>query len=245
MLERPRHLVGRIDLARLEPFEQILDGEIEIHHLHGIFEKTIGHGFADRDARGFFDDVLERYEAIDYTARCALLMSAELSERMARWPDRGTASRRRHLGNFLLLGRQHVETGNWPEAIRLLLRALECDPHSVEALRMLAGVELSRGDAVAAQQYLSRALALAPDDAENLFLQGNLALNAQDAPTALTAYTRALDLGGATPELSYNCALAHLMLGHGAPEAVLTPELIASVFQVKALPGNGLALELP
>ena len=35
------------------------------------------------------------------------------------------------------------------------------------------------------------------------------------------------------------------LLGHGAPEAVLTPELIASVFQVKALPGNGLALELP
>ena len=140
--------------------------------------------------------------------------------------DRGTASRRRHLGNFLLLGRQHVETGNWPEAIRLLLRALECDPHSVEALRMLAGVELSRGDAVAAQQYLSRALALAPDDAENLFLQGNLALNAQDAPTALTAYTRALDLGGATPELSYNCALAHLMLGHGAPAAALLIALL-------------------
>ena len=35
------------------------------------------------------------------------------------------------------------------------------------------------------------------------------------------------------------------LVGHGAPEAVLTPELIASVFQVKAMPGKGLALELP
>lgn len=50
-------------------------------------------GRADAPAKQYFDDVLERYEAIDYTARCALLMSAELSERMARWPDRGTASR--------------------------------------------------------------------------------------------------------------------------------------------------------
>ena len=35
------------------------------------------------------------------------------------------------------------------------------------------------------------------------------------------------------------------MVGLGAPEAILTPGLIGSVFRVKATPGSGLALELP
>ncbi|NTV76314.1 MAG: ABC transporter ATP-binding protein [Holophaga sp.] len=35
------------------------------------------------------------------------------------------------------------------------------------------------------------------------------------------------------------------MVGFGPPEAILTPELIGSVFRVKASPAQGLALELP
>jgi len=135
-------------------------------------------------------------------------------------------NRRRHLGNFLLLGRRQLEAGGLEEARRLLLRALECDPHSADALRMLSGVEFSQGNLAAAQEYLAQAIAQAPDDPDILFLQGNMALSEQNPAAALAAYTRALEIGGAMPDLTYNCALAHLMLGQSLPAANLLSDLL-------------------
>jgi starch synthase (maltosyl-transferring) len=50
-------------------------------------------GRADASGKRYFKDILKRYAAMDYEGRCALLMSDELSQRVAQWPDRGTASR--------------------------------------------------------------------------------------------------------------------------------------------------------
>src|SRR5262249_3680419 len=65
VLERPGDLLGRIDLAGLEPLEQILDGEIEVDDLHGLLDEAIGDRLADRDAGGVLDHVLERFEVLD------------------------------------------------------------------------------------------------------------------------------------------------------------------------------------
>jgi starch synthase (maltosyl-transferring) len=45
---------------------------------------------ADAD---YLRDVVRRLASADYSTRCELLLSAELSKTVARWPDRGTASR--------------------------------------------------------------------------------------------------------------------------------------------------------
>jgi starch synthase (maltosyl-transferring) len=45
---------------------------------------------ADADA---LKDVIRRLASADYSARCELLLSEDLSKTVARWPDRGTASR--------------------------------------------------------------------------------------------------------------------------------------------------------
>lgn len=50
-------------------------------------------GRADAADRQYFNEILARCAAQSYAERCALLMSDELSARVARWPDRGTASR--------------------------------------------------------------------------------------------------------------------------------------------------------
>ncbi|WP_301102834.1 alpha-1,4-glucan--maltose-1-phosphate maltosyltransferase [Propionivibrio sp.] len=50
-------------------------------------------GRADALGKLYFNEILERFAVIDYAQRSALLMSDELSKRIAKWPDRGTASR--------------------------------------------------------------------------------------------------------------------------------------------------------
>jgi starch synthase (maltosyl-transferring) len=48
---------------------------------------------ADAAGKKYLDEVLERFTFTTYAERCTLLLSEELAQAMARWPDRGTASR--------------------------------------------------------------------------------------------------------------------------------------------------------
>ena len=50
-------------------------------------------GRADAPGKAYFKQVLERYDAADYAQRWGLLLSEEVSGNVARWPDRGSASR--------------------------------------------------------------------------------------------------------------------------------------------------------
>ena len=133
----------------------------------------------------------------------------------AQTADRLSASRRRHAGNYVVMASHHIERGEWDEARRMLLRARECDAELARVWRLLAQVEFSRGEQAEARRYLAQALVRDPDDPEAIFLQGNLALNDRDAHAALADYLHAAALGGDSPELMYNTALAYLMLGQG------------------------------
>ena len=50
-------------------------------------------GRASAPDKGYLDGILKRFAAADYTQRCNLLLTEELRATVARWPDRGTASR--------------------------------------------------------------------------------------------------------------------------------------------------------
>jgi len=68
-----------------------VDITLELIEGAGLIEDAAGR--ADAAATPYFDGVLERFATADYATRCTLLMSEELSQYVARWPDRGTASR--------------------------------------------------------------------------------------------------------------------------------------------------------
>ena len=65
VLERPGDLVLRVDLARLEPLDQVLHGEVEVHDLVGLLEEAVGHRLAHRDAGVARDELVERLEVLD------------------------------------------------------------------------------------------------------------------------------------------------------------------------------------
>ena len=68
-----------------------VDVTLELIEGRDLIEDAAGR--ADAPATAYFDGILERFATADYATRCMLLMSVELSQHMACWPDRGTASR--------------------------------------------------------------------------------------------------------------------------------------------------------
>ena len=58
-------LLRRIDLPGLEPLEQILDGQIEVHDLVGLLEEAVGDGLAHRHAGVARHQIVEALEVLD------------------------------------------------------------------------------------------------------------------------------------------------------------------------------------
>ena len=65
VLQRPRDLLRRVDLARLEPLEEVLDREIEVHDLVRLQEERVGDGLAHAHAGGALDEVVQALEVLD------------------------------------------------------------------------------------------------------------------------------------------------------------------------------------
>ena len=65
MLEGPRHLLARIDLPGLQSFEQILDGEIEVDDLIGLFQKAVGDRFADLNSGIPGDQIVQALQMLN------------------------------------------------------------------------------------------------------------------------------------------------------------------------------------
>ncbi len=143
------------------------------------------------------------------------------------------------------MGHQQAESGALQDARKSLLTALRYDPDHVPALRVLAGVTFSLGEITATRQLLSRALTLEPSDPDLLFLKGNLALQEGDALTALAAYHQAEEMGCESPELHYNCGLAHLFLGDAIQaDAIFSALVEAHPTHQRAWDGLGCARRL-
>ena len=62
-------LLGQVDLARLEAREQLVGRNVDQHHLVGLVEERVGHGFPDADAGDAADDVVQALEMLDVERR--------------------------------------------------------------------------------------------------------------------------------------------------------------------------------
>ncbi len=92
---RPLDLLGNVDLAGLEPREQVVGRDVDQHHFVGVVEERVGHRFPDRDAGDPADDVVEAFEMLDVErgedidAACQQLFDVLPSLRVARAFDVG------------------------------------------------------------------------------------------------------------------------------------------------------------
>ena len=68
-----------------------VDVSLELIEGCGLVEDAAGR--ATGEDKHYFKKMQERFATADYKERCTLLQATQLSETMARWPDRGTASR--------------------------------------------------------------------------------------------------------------------------------------------------------
>ena len=68
-----------------------VDVSLELIEGCGLVEDAEGR--ATGEDKHYFKKMQERFATADYKERCTLLQATQLSETMARWPDRGTASR--------------------------------------------------------------------------------------------------------------------------------------------------------
>ena len=101
------------------------------------------------------------------------------------------------------LGRLHLSAGNFAEAEKDLLRALQGKPESVPVLRQLAGIALKRDDTRKAWEYLARALRLAPNSPELLYEYSQVALQNKLSGEAVLAMRKAILMEPDRPEFLF------------------------------------------
>ena len=68
MAERPRRLVRDVDLALLQPLDQLVGRDVDDLDL-GAFEHPVGHGLAHPHLGEGGDDVVEAFEMLDVDRR--------------------------------------------------------------------------------------------------------------------------------------------------------------------------------
>lgn len=104
-----------------------------------------------------------------------------------------------------------LQAGDLDLALRQARKAVSADPHSAEALAVLGGVQLRRGDAAAAGQAYRRALEMAPGNLEAVNNYGAWLCAQGHAAEALVVFDRVIgDAASHHPGLLANagsCAL--------------------------------------
>jgi len=161
--------------------------------------------------------------------------------------DRGLTVTRRGLAAHLLARAQtELDAGRPQQAAATIEKALELEPHDVEAL-VAAGVLLGRqGHLARARSLLDRALGLAPEDVLALTARGALELG-DGSPYSATRYFErahglgktaltAANLGGARLQLGDLAGTAELLRGLAGPQA--PPELHANLAFAELGTGN-------
>ncbi len=101
--------------------------------------------------------------------------------------------------------------GNPFEAIQLLERAMQLDPQSIDAARMLGIMQVELGRKPRGAVYLKQTLAQRPDDSTSLFLLGRMAAERQQWDEAIHALARAVEVESSDQRTDADAAV--LMLG--------------------------------
>ena len=67
--DRARGLLGDVDLALLQPLQQVVGRQVDQHDLVGVVEHAVGHRLAHLDAGDAADDVVQALEVLDVDRR--------------------------------------------------------------------------------------------------------------------------------------------------------------------------------
>jgi tetratricopeptide (TPR) repeat protein len=94
----------------------------------------------------------------------------------------------------LIYGTHYAEERDWIKAEGHLRRAIERDPHSLDARQELARVFLQQARLPAAQEQLDQAVALEPRSASALALSGELLLLMQQTTEGLSRIEKAVEI---------------------------------------------------
>ncbi len=116
---------------------------------------------------------------------------------------------------------EHQKEGRLEEAERLYRRVLRHNPRNVDAMRLLALIEISAGRENEAESLLQQAIAAAPDFLASLLDLGRLRKDQDRFGDALQCFDRALALDAVNPQTHFLRAstLAPAALTHEAIEA--------------------------
>ena len=105
VLDRTRGLLGKVDLAFLQPLQQVVGREVDQHDVIRVVEYAVGQRLADLDAGDAADDVVQAVEMLDVDRRVDVdaggeqLLHVLVALRMARSPARWCARARRRAGS--------------------------------------------------------------------------------------------------------------------------------------------------
>ena len=94
----------------------------------------------------------------------------------------------------LIYGRHYVEEGDWTKAEGHLRRAIERDPHLLEARLELAEVLVQQFDLAAAHEQLEQAVTLAPQSAAALARSGELLVLMHEQSEGLLRIKKAIEI---------------------------------------------------
>jgi tetratricopeptide (TPR) repeat protein len=125
----------------------------------------------------------------------------------------------RAIGEVLQIGWMHHQSGRLADAERLYREALRSDPTNTDALNLIAGIALTRGDAETAVRFAKRATARGtanPVPWNTLGLAQSASSNIEEARVA---YRRALQLDASFAPAHNN--LGGLLLQNGEPEMAI------------------------
>jgi tetratricopeptide (TPR) repeat protein len=197
------------------------DDDPVAHDLLGVTLSRMGrHDDAERHFRRAIEGGLA--EARGHLARLYLLQGreAEAVDELRRAAEAGPEALERDLALKLAVAELSAGRG---ERAELLLRSIAERESSVQALVLLARLQLSRGEHEAALGTLDRARELAPNAESVLDAEARAAFDADRLPRALTALDALARMHPTVPEYPYRLGLAQMRIGdvQGAVAALL------------------------
>ena len=144
-------------------------------------------------------EIVESFYANDWGKAVPLL-----SEAVKKYPNRADV--------WGQLGRAHQNTGNFPEAEKVLLKAAELEPTNAGTLRTLGLVQERQQKYAEASKTFQRAIELGGNDGILLATYGTCLIYEKKYEAAVEKLERAVQLIPQNPAFSYNLACAYARL---------------------------------
>lgn len=176
---------------------------------------------------------------------CDSIKTSDFFARHFRQEDQKAVARKRwddFRGNVRIqMAEQHLKSGRFDEAAKVLAEAREIMPDVPEVLRLSAELHCETGELTKARTEIEEYMARVPDDVKGRELGGRIAMRAGRIDDAVMWYHSAIEL--APDEASYRQRLAECLMARGNGAEALSVIEQATEFDI-SLPLRRLAMEI-